>query len=211
MRIAAWMPLKRDSRRLEGKNFQTLGDIPLCHHMGWTMRRLEILGSVHTATVLSSDEGLRDMIPWLRWHRFDAGPDATASDMAKSAAKVIDADLYVCLFATSPFLKLATIRQCISAVQNGASAAVTCRRMSALAWIDGEPNYDLMNVKPTDKAAAIDVIVSGCIAYTRESLDRTGMMIPRDALFVPVEWPEWIDIDSAEDLKMAESYAKDKH
>jgi choline kinase len=30
-------------------------------------------------------------------------------------------------------------------------------------------------------------------------------MIPRDATFIPVEWPEWIDIDTEHDLKMAQA------
>jgi CMP-N-acetylneuraminic acid synthetase len=169
------------------------------------MRVLEVSGTVDEAIVVSGDDGLCDEISWLRWKWFDAAPEATASDMAKAAAKVIDADLYVCLFATSPFLSVGTIVKCIETVKNGASAAVTCRRMSSLAWLDGEPNYDLLNVPPADNVASIDVIVSGCIAYSRESLERTGLMIPRDATFIPVEWPEWIDIDTEHDLKMAQA------
>jgi len=204
VKIAAWMPLKRESRRLPGKNFLHVGGQPLCHWVGGTMVRLRETGSVDEAYLFGADETIRREARFLPMIQWDLPDNATASEMAQTVARVLDADIYVCLFATAPFLSMSTIRKCIDAVRWGEPAAVTCRRMNALAWIDGEPNYDLLNVPAASNTAAIDAIVSGCIAYSAESLKQTGMMIPRDATFIPVEWPEWIDIDSPEDLKLAE-------
>ena len=150
MKVAAFATIKMNSQRVPHKNIQPIGSRPLCYHIVHTALQIEKIDDVY---VYCSDEAVIDYIPkeakFLKREPWLDGDEIRANDTYSAFLKDIDADIYIALCTTSPFIQKETLRNALDKVLlENYDSAFTAKRMQTFAWYKGGPvNYDVANVR----------------------------------------------------------------
>jgi CMP-N-acetylneuraminic acid synthetase len=119
---------------------------------------------------------------------------------------MVDADVYVLAHATSPFVTVEHIGECIKNVQSGEYDSAFCaKKIQNFLWEDNKPlNFELGNPLRTQDMKPIYMELSTPYVFTRESFkkyhSRSGM---RPYICEATEI-EAIDIDYPEDFQLAD-------
>ena len=193
MKVVAFVPIRLNSQRVEGKNLRLLGGEPLLCHILRTLLEVEAIDEVY---VYCSDPAVR---PYL--------PDREIYDAF--TAEVV-ADVYLLAHATSPFIRPATIAAALHKVTDeGYDSAFSAERMQTFAWYRGEPlNYALDAIPRTQEIEPVFVETSAFFIFRREIWCDLHQRIGRHPYVAVVDRIEGIDIDYPEDFALAEVIAK---
>ena len=110
MKVVAFVPIRLNSQRVEGKNLRLLAGEPLLCYILRTLRRVEAIDEVY---VYCSDEAVRPYLPdGVRFlHRspqLDRN-ETLGREIYDAFTAEVEADIYVLAHATSPFIRPATI------------------------------------------------------------------------------------------------------
>ena len=110
MKVVAFVPIRLNSQRVEGKNLRLLGGEPLLCHILRTLLEVEAIDEVY---VYCSDPAVRPYLPdgvrfLRRSPRLDRNETLGREIYDAFTAEVV-ADVYLLAHATSPFIRPATI------------------------------------------------------------------------------------------------------
>ena len=147
MKVVAFVPIRLNSQRVEGKNLRLLGGEPLLCHILRTLLEVEAIDEVY---VYCSDPAVRPYLPdgvrfLRRSPRLDRNETLGREIYDAFTAEVV-ADVYLLAHATSPFIRPATIAAALHKVTDeGYDSAFSAERMQTFAWYRGEP----LNYAPT--------------------------------------------------------------
>ncbi|MFZ5807155.1 MAG: cytidylyltransferase domain-containing protein [Verrucomicrobiota bacterium] len=211
MKIVGMMPVRVGSRRAGGKSVRKLGGRAL---FCWMLEKMDALGiPVHVyASEVESLEKLVDFkaqnIVFTQRPEFLDNDGVIGAQIYKEFAQQVPADVYLLCHATSPFVKVETLRAVVDAVtKENAECALTVRREQTFAWFDGKPlNFALPRIQ-TQSLKPVFLETSGAYCYRREVLeqgDRSNLS-PR---LIEIAWPETEDIDTEEDFARCEEMIK---
>ena len=146
MKVVAFVPIRLNSQRVEGKNLRLLGGEPLLCHILRTLLEVEAIDEVY---VYCSDPAVRPYLPdgvrfLRRSPRLDRNETLGREIYDAFTAEVV-ADVYLLAHATSPFIRPATIAAALHKVTDeGYDSAFSAERMQTFTWYRGEPlNYAL--------------------------------------------------------------------
>lgn len=168
MKVAAFATIKMNSQRVPHKNIQPIGSRPLCYHIVHTALQIEKIDDVY---VYCSDEAVIDYIPkeakFLKREPWLDGDEIRAKDTYSAFLKDIDADIYIALCTTSPFIQKETLRNALDKVLiEDYDSAFTAKRMQTFAWYKGSPiNYDVANVPRTQELEPVFVETSAFFIF----------------------------------------------
>ena len=149
MKISAFMPIKLHNERCPGKNTRLFGGKPL---LAYELDSLKATGLVEDINVFCSSEDVVPFIPsgvnFVKRPEFLDLPTSNFTQLAEVFIENHDADIYVLLHATAPFIKVSTMRECIEAVTSGEYDSAFCaRRIQTFLWQDNKPlNFDASNL-----------------------------------------------------------------
>ncbi len=130
----------------------------------------------------------------------------TFNDVLESIIDKMETDYIVFLCCTSPFISSQTIRDMINhIVSDDFDSAFTAFNLQSLCWFDGKPlNYDPADVPRTQDLHPVIVETSGLYIFSRELFRKYRRRIGFKPYIKIVDMFEGWDIDTMEDLKMAE-------
>jgi CMP-N-acetylneuraminic acid synthetase len=120
MHVAAFVPMRHTSERVEGKNYRPLGGRPLFHHIVETLFAVPQIDEV----VIDTDSDLiardaHEHFPQVRVierpERLRGG-DVPMNEVLLHSIGLVPADLYVQTHSTNPLLKSATISEGLDAL-----------------------------------------------------------------------------------------------
>jgi CMP-N-acetylneuraminic acid synthetase len=205
-RVVAFVPLKRTSRRIPGKNCTLLGGRPLYQYI---LDHLLQVREIDQIFVYASSSDFLSRLP--RNVQFLKRPaaldDANVRGNAiyRSFCRQVSADIYLLAHATAPFLLSKTIRKGLRAVLSGKyDSAFSCRRQDTYAWFKSRPlNYRPEVLPQTQELEPVYMETNGFYVFRRELMVKAGKRIGRRPLMCEVGAVEGIDIDYSEDLQMA--------
>lgn len=211
-RVVAFVPSKLNSQRLVRKNVRPLAGRPL---VNWVLTTLADC-AVSEAVLYASTEEIVPYVDSSLPFRFVQRPewldgdDATVQDFVGEFLRQVPGDVFVLLHITSPFISPTTVDTCIDEVVSGrhdsAFAALEIRRF---AWFRGSPlNYALD--RPVPRTQDLDPVLveqSGLYVFTRELFESTGRRVGANPYVQVVDPIEGHDIDTAEELEVAEVLA----
>ena len=82
-----------------------------------------------------------------KWMSLFPGPITSGPKIFTAFSNEVDADVYVYVHATAPFISQETIKQCVEAVRSGEYDSAFCAtKIQDFLWKDGEPlNFDAAN------------------------------------------------------------------
>ena len=211
MKVVAFVPIRLNSQRVEGKNLRLLGGEPLLCHILRTLLEVEAIDEVY---VYCSDPAVRPYLPdgvrfLRRSPRLDRNETLGREIYDAFTAEVV-ADVYLLAHATSPFIRPATIAAVLHKVTDeGYDSAFSAERMQTFAWYRGEPlNYALDAIPRTQEIEPVFVETSAFFIFRREIWCDLHQRIGRHPYVAVVDRIEGIDIDYPEDFALAEVIAK---
>lgn len=214
MKTVAFVPLRLNSKRVEGKNLRLLGGRPLMCHILDTLTKVKGLDEVYA--YCSSDE-IREYMPkdvkfLRRPERLDRD-ETLGEEIYDEFTKTINADVYVLAHATSPFIKKETIEEALlSITQGGHDSAFSCEEVRTFAWFKGKPlNYDLKHIPRTQTIEPVMVETSAFFMFRREVWTVHHQRIGFNPYFAKVDKIEGVDIDWPDDFNLAEKIAEEAH
>ena len=211
MKVVAFVPIRLNSQRVEGKNLRLLGGEPLLCHILRTLLEVEAIDEVY---VYCSDPAVRPYLPdGVRFLRRSEELDRDTTlgrEIYDSFTAEVEADLYVLAHATSPFIRAETVADALRKVFSGEyDSAFSAEKIQTFAWYGGEPlNYALDAIPRTQEIEPVFVETSAFFIFRREIWCDLHQRIGRHPYVAVVDRIEGIDIDYPEDFALAEVIAK---
>ncbi|OGC11380.1 hypothetical protein A3K48_02550 [candidate division WOR-1 bacterium RIFOXYA12_FULL_52_29] len=210
MKIVAFVPSRLNSERVPSKNVKLLGGVPL---INYSLRALNKVKALNDLVLFASEPSITKHIEADLKYTFLERPKsldtqtATIQDIIGEFLKLSDADIIVLLHITSPFLKPATIAECIDKVVSGEhDSAFTAYAFKKFAWFRGKPlNYSLD--LPTPRTQDIDPVVieqSSLYVFRRDLFQSRHRRIGDKPYIKNIDHFEGHDIDTPEDFEIAE-------
>lgn len=213
MKTAAFVPIRLNSQRVEGKNLRQLGGEPLMCHILKTLLRTKRIDEVY---VYCSDESIRPLLPegvkfLHRSEKLDRDTTLGREIYDAFTAKV-EADYYVLAHATSPFIQARTIDAALEKVISGdCDSAFSAEKIQTFAWYEGRPlNYSPDNIPRTQTLEPVYVETSAFFIFPRKLWCERHRRIGDRPYMAIVDRVEGLDIDYPEDFAMAEVIAATK-
>ena len=213
MKVVAFVPIRLNSQRVEGKNLRMLGGEPLLCHILKTLCQVPAIDEIY---VYCSDDAVRPYLPeGVRFLRRDTRLDRNETlgcEIYDAFTSEVDADIYVLAHATSPFIRPATIADALRKVTDeGYDSAFSAERLQTFAWFKGQPlNYSLKAIPRTQEIEPVYVETSAFFIFRREVWRDQHQRIGYRPCMAVVDRIEGIDIDYPEDFALAEVIARSR-
>lgn len=213
MKTVAFVPIRLNSQRVEGKNLRMLGGEPLLRHILKALCQVPAIDEVY---VYCSDDSVRPYLPdGVRFLRRDTCLDRNetlGSEIYDAFTSEVDADIYILAHATSPFIRPATIADALHKVTDeGYDSAFSAERLQTFAWFKGQPlNYSLKAIPRTQEIEPVYVETSAFFIFRREVWRDQHQRIGSRPYMAVVDRIEGIDIDYPEDFALAEVIARSR-
>lgn len=207
MKVAAFLPAKGSSARIENKNLRLLDGKPLFLHTLEKLVACPFIDEVFLDT--ESDEMIelgretgasimrRD--PALASNRTD-GNRLFVNEVAHT-----DADIVLQVLCTSPFIKVETMQQAVHTLRtdNRYDSAVLVRKDKLYRWENGRPVYDIRNIPNSNTLPDTVIETMGLYAMRAEAARRLQRRIGDAPLLLESNPLEAIDVNWPEDLELA--------
>ena len=208
MKRVAFVPIRLNSQRVEGKNLRMLGGQPL---MTYLLRSLAAAKNIDEVYVYCSDSTISEYLPegvkyLKRDERLDSNTTLGAEIYDAFTAEV-DADIYILAHATSPFIRTATIEDAVARVESGEyDSAFSAERVQTFAWWEGKPlNYSLEHIPRTQDLEPVYVETSAFFIFQRDVWRTLHRRIGERPYTAVTDRIESMDIDNPDDFLLAEA------
>lgn len=147
MKVVAFLPVKGTSERIKNKNTTLLNGKPLFLHTLEKLVRCPFIDDVFLDT--EKDE-IYDMGKHTGCHYLKRDPSLATNktdghSLFYNEAVKVDADIYIQILGTSPFILPSTIERGVGILKNHGDkydSVVLVRREKMYTWGEGVPNYD---------------------------------------------------------------------
>lgn len=208
MRIIAVMPIKLNNERLPGKNTKMLGSKPLLQYQ---LNNLRATGMADVIYVFCSDEAVVPYLPngvsYLKRPEYLDLPTSNFTQIFDVFMTMQEADIYIYIHATAPFVTVETMRECIEAVVSGEYDSAFCAsKIQDYLWENGKPlNFDAANIPRSQDLKPIYRETSGIYVFTKEVYKKHHRRIGRKPFVKEVSFKEAVDINNPEDFKLAQA------
>ena len=208
MKIIGIMPIKLQNERLTGKNTKLLGGIPLLQHSLINLINTELCDEIY---VYCSNKEITNYLPskvqFLKRPEYLDLPTSNFTQIFSSFMKEKDADIYVFMHATAPFVMVETMKECINAVKNNSYDSSFCATIiQDFLWQDNKPlNFDASNLPRSQDLKPIYRETSGIYVFKKDVFTTLNRRIGNNPYIKVVSFKESIDINNPEDFDLAEA------
>jgi regulator of RNase E activity RraA/CMP-N-acetylneuraminic acid synthetase len=214
MKIAAFLPAKGSSSRVENKNIRLLDGKPLFLHMLEKLAMASFIDEVYLDTeseeiiAAASEANVRIMrrSPDLATNRTDG------NQLFLNEVRHCDADICIQVLGTSPFIELETIVRGLDAIRDSDEfdSALLVRRDRQYTWKNGRPEYNLEHIPNSVDLPDTIIETMGLYIVKREVALRTGRRIGDHPFLIDASPLEAVDVNWPEDFRFAELIAAGK-
>lgn len=208
MKRVAFVPIRLNSQRVEGKNLRELGGRPLMTYLLETLTRVENIDEVY---VYCSNPAVKPYLPegvkfLQRDERLDQNTTLGA-EIYDAFTREVEADIYILAHATSPFIRHATIANAVAQVESGEyDSAFSAERVQTFAWWRGKPlNYTFERVPRTQDLEPVYVETSAFFVFREDVWREKHRRIGERAYMAVTDRIESMDIDNPDDFLLAEA------
>lgn len=215
MKVYAFVPAKGTSERIENKNMSFLDGERLYIKALKTLLKCKEIDHVFLDTESEEMYKLCDYLPIEFLKRKPELAD-NKTDGHKMFMNEVNsypnADIYVQLLCTSPFIKPETIDEAIKKLKESDEfdSAILMKKDKLYFWEDGKPKYDINHI-PNSKDLPETIIESmGLYIHKKDSAIKTQRRYGVSPYLIYGSLEELIDVNNPEDLEFAQTYAKGK-
>lgn len=214
MRTVAFLPAKGSSSRITSKNLKLLDGKPLFLHTLEKLVASNLFDAVYLDTEsqevadLASESGCQILMrdPKLASNKTDGNV------MFMNEVNQIEADIYVQILCTSPFIEISTIKNGIDLLssRNEFDSCVLVRKEKFYQWDLNGPIYDIEHIPNSIDLDDTIVETMGLYIVKRETALKTNRRIGETPYLLEASPVEAIDVNWPEDFDLAELIAAGK-
>lgn len=208
MKKVAFVPIRLNSQRVEGKNLRLLGGRPL---MTYLLGSLVAAKNIDKVYVYCSNPAICEHLPegvefLQRDERLDSNT-TLGEEIYDAFTAQVEADVYILAHATSPFIRTATIEDAVARVESGEyDSAFSAERVQTFAWWEGKPlNYTLEHIPRTQDLEPVYVETSAFFIFRKEVWRTLHRRIGERPYTAVTDRIESMDIDNPDDFLLAEA------
>lgn len=208
MKIVAFVPIRLNSQRVEGKNLRELGSRPL---MTYILESLAAARNIDEVYVYCSNPVVKEYLPagvkfLRRSERLDQNT-TLGEEIYDAFTREVEADIYILAHATSPFIRTSTIEDAVARVAGGDyDSAFSAERVQTFAWWQGRPlNYSLEHIPRTQDLEPLYVETSAFFVFRAEVWRERRRRIGHRPYVAVTDRIESMDIDNPDDFLLAEA------
>lgn len=209
MKVVAFLPAKGSSERIENKNVKILDGKPLFLRQLEKLSALSFIDEVYLDT--ESDEiidlassvncKILRRLPELASNKTD-GHKLFYNEVAQ-----VQADIYIQILATSPFIKGETIKKGIEILKNSADydSVVLVRNEKLYTWnaAEGKTNYDLDNIPNSFTLPDTVIETMGLYIVRADAAHLYKKRIGKKPFLLEAEAVEAVDVNYPDDFELA--------
>lgn len=215
MKVVAILPAKGTSERIESKNMKLLNGKPLFLHTLEKLCECDFIDEVYLDT--DSDEMLQ-YADYLRYIPFKRDAElatnkASGNMVFMNEVNKIDADIYIQIFATTPFIRKETIKKGIEmvAADNEYDSAILVRKEKLYRIEGNQPVYPKDNIPNSVTLPDTISDTMGLYIIKKESALKGQNRYGFNPYLLVADATEAIDINYDEDFALASHVARSIH
>lgn len=207
MRVVAFLPAKGESSRIHNKNISLLDGKPLFLYTLEKLMRCSFIDQVYLDTEsdeiisLASETGcqLLKRDPALATNKVDG------NKLFMNEVHHVEADIYIQVLATSPFIKPDTIKQGLDLLTSGDQydSAILVKKDKLYTWKSGQPEYDINAIPNSVDLEETVIETMGLYIVKRETALSTGRRIGNVPAFIEAAPIESVDVNYPEEFALA--------
>lgn len=214
MKTACFIPIKENSERVPGKNLRVLNGKKLYMYICEHVKEANVFDDIYVDT---NSKEIAEYATSMSFHVIERKPElalntANGNDLlVHHYEQFPDYDYYFQLFATAPYMQPETIRKCYNIMTSSEEydSCFTALANHGFYWFANTP----INYRPGILPRSQDMMpvieeTTGLYGIAKESLNRYRCRIGKKPYMHFVSKFEAVDINTEEDLKMAEYIGK---
>jgi len=212
LKTVAIIPIKKNSKRVPGKNFRKIKGKPLFRYLLDKLNNCNF-DEVYVDSDSQEIENYCDKKGYKFIKRIPklALDSANGNDLLNYHAQIINSDLYFQLFITSPLLKVKTINECIKFMKLNKKydSIITSKSVHTWFWFKNKPvNYNPKILPRSQDAKPLIFETTGLYGIRKKALIKNKTRIGNKPYFYEVDDEEAIDLDNIKDFEYLEYYVK---
>lgn len=207
MKIVAVVPAKGNSDRIPSKNSQLLDGKPLFINM---LEKLIKCPSIDEVWLDTDSEQFIDIASELPIHIMKREPQLASNTTDGNALFLnevshIDADIYLQVLCTSPFIEIQTIEDTLATlISNPAyDSAVMVKKEKQYLWNNNQPSYDIEHIPNSVDLNDTIIETMGMYIMYRDHALTLKRRIGNNPYLIYATPIEAIDVNWAEDFQLA--------
>ncbi|WP_186171461.1 cytidylyltransferase domain-containing protein [Vibrio chagasii] len=211
MRVVAFLPAKGSSSRIESKNMKLLDGKPLFLHTLEKLVESKLFDDVYLDTesqdVIESASEVDCKIlkrdPQLASNKTDG------NQMFMNEVNHVDADVYVQILCTSPFIDMNTVKKGLEVLKenNTYDSAILMRKERLYTWGEKRPNYNIESIPNSNDLDDTIIETMGLYIVRKDTALKTCRRVGDTPYFLEASPLEAIDVNWPEDFELAELIA----
>lgn len=214
MRTACFIPIKANSERVPGKNFRMLNGKKLYQYISEHVKAADVFDDIYIDT--NSDE-IADYARTMGFDVIERKPElaqntANGNDLLVYHQELFpEYDFYFQLFATAPYLQPSSIKACYDKLITSAeydSCFTACDHYGFFWYSETPINYRPGILPRSQDMKPVLEETTGLYGINGDALKKYRCRIGRNPYIYTVSKYEAVDINTEEDLKIAEQIGK---
>ena len=208
MKIAAFLPAKGTSERIESKNMKLLNGKPLFLH---TLEKLVTCDFIDEVYLDSESDEILEYASYLNFkplkRRAELADNKTDGHrLFYNEAVQVDADIYIQVLCTSPFISPETIKRGIDVLveHKEFDSVILVKKEKEYLWENGQPKYDRNHI-PNSSTLPDTIIESmGLYIVRKETVLKTKQRYGSHVYMLTADAMETVDVNYPDEFVLAE-------
>ena len=211
MKIVAFLPVKGHSQRIENKNLKLLDRKPLFIH---TLDKLVNSNFFDEVYLDTESEEIIDAASEIDCKILKRDPSLASNKtngnkLFENQIAQVDADIYVQILATSPFILIETIKNAINNIteSNSYDSAVLVSKQKQYTWKNNKPEYNHFDIPNSIDLEDVIIETMGLYIVKKDVAHKNKRRLGDNPLLIESTPIEAIDVNFPEDFHLAELIA----
>jgi len=208
MKVVAFLPAKGTSERIESKNLKLLNGKPLFLH---TLEKLVACDFIDEVYLDSESDEILNYAPYLDYIPLKRDPalannKTDGHQMFMNEVNQVDADIYIQILGTSPFISPETIKKGIDVLLESEEydSVVLMKKEKEYLWKDGQPLYDRNNIPNSNTLPDTIIESMGLYIVRKETALKTNQRFGNNVYMLTADAVETIDVNYPDEFALAE-------
>lgn len=215
MKVVAFLPAKGTSQRIEGKNTKLMNGKPL---FLYTLEKLVSCDFIDEVYLDSESDEILNYAPYLNYIPLKRDPaladnKTDGHQMFYNEVRQVEADIYIQILGTSPFIKKETMKKGVDILKNRPEydSVVLVKKEKQYIWDKNGPLYDKNHIPNSGELSDTIVETMGLYLVRSEMVHAKKQRYGENVYLLEAEPIEAVDVNFPEDFRLAETIAKGLH
>lgn len=208
MKVVAFLPAKGTSERIKSKNLKLLNGKPLFLH---TLEKLVFCDFIDEVYLDSESDEILNYASYLNYiplkRKAELATNQTdGHQMFYNEVSQVDADIYIQILGTSPFISPQTIKKGIDILltDHEYDSVVLMKKEKEYVWDNNQPVYDKYNIPNSNTLPDTIIESMGLYIVKKETALRTKMRYGDHVYMLTADAIETIDVNYPDEFELAE-------